>query len=451
MTPLFRFLFDTLDARLGLRGPGRKVVHKVFPTHWSFLLGEVALFSFFLLVLTGIFLAMFYRASPQPVVYSGSAELFHGRTLPAAYASIVTLSHDVTGGLLFRRLHRGAAYLFVASAVAHMLRVLLTGAFRRPRELNTHIGTTLLILAVALAYTGQNLPYDLLAGSSLRISYATLGSVPFIGESLVMALFGGPFPGQVVHRFYALHVLILPGILTGLLTVHLLLVARQRHTQFPREGVDAHRYVVGEPLWPSQFAASTTLLLVVGGVLAAFSVVVPWSDLDLHGPLVVGQTSNSAHPDWWLFFVQGAITIFPAFEWFLPGFALTHMFVFGAVLPLALFGLLFAYPFLERHLADYDAGIDNHVCSRPLDVPVRAGLVSAVTAFVATLTAATAIDTLARGLRVPVESVVWAFRGAVVVVPLALGWGAYARARTLARRRTTADNAEPPARPKVRA
>ena len=438
MTPLFRFVFDTLDARLRLRGPAREVLNKVFPKHWSFLLGEVALFSFVILVLTGIFLAMFYRPSDDPIVYTGSAELFRGRTLPGAYASIVELSHDVTGGLLFRRIHRGAAYLFVASALAHLLRILLTGAFRRPREVNTHIGTTLLILVIALAYTGQNLVFDLLAGSSLRIGYATLGSVPLIGESLIMAVFGGAYPGQVVPRFFALHVLILPAMLAGLLTLHLVLVARQRHTQFPVKGVDAQRYVVGAPLWPSQFAASTTLALVVGGVLAAFAVLVPWSDFDLHGPLVVGHASNAGHAEWWLFYVQGAITLFPAFDWFFPGFAVTHMFVFGTVLPLGLFGLLYAYPFIERRLADYDADIDNHLCSRPLDVPVRAGLVFAMTTFVTVLTVATTNDVLARGLRVPVEAVMWTFRVGVVALPLLVGWAAYARARAQVRRRQAA-------------
>ncbi|HVM00765.1 MAG TPA: cytochrome b N-terminal domain-containing protein [Egibacteraceae bacterium] len=435
MTPLFRFLFDALDARLRLRKPGRAVVNKVFPKHWSFLLGEVAMFSFAILVATGLFLTMFYRPSAEPLLYTGAAQLYEGRTLPAAYASIVELSHDVRGGLLFRRMHRGAAYLFMFATVAHLLRILLTGAFRRPREVNTHIGTMMLILVIALAYTGQNLVYDLLAGSSLRIAYATLASVPLIGDWLVVWVFGGEFPSEVVSRFFVLHILILPGLLTGLLVLHLALVARQRHTQFPRAGVDGQRYVVGEPLWPSQFAASTTLVLAVGGLVAAFSVLVPWSDVDLHGPLRLGQASNAGHAEWWLFWLQGAITIFPAFEWEVLGMTISHMLAFNVVLPGALFGLLFAYPFLERRLAGYDPDLDNHVCSRPLDVPVRAAIVLGVTAFVGMLTLAMTNDIVARGLRVSVESVMWFFRIAVLAVPAVVAWAAYARSRSVLRRR----------------
>lgn len=436
MTPVFRFLLEALDQRLALRGPGRHVLNKVFPRHWSFLLGEVALFSFVILVATGLFLTMFYRPTADPVVYTGAAELYQGRTLPAAYASIVELSHDVRGGLLFRRLHRGAAYLFVFATVAHLLRVLLTGAFRRPREVNTHVGTAMLMVVIALAYTGQNLVYDLLAGSSLRIAYATLASVPYVGEWLVVGVFGGQFPSQVVSRFFVLHILVLPGVLAGLLVVHLVVMARQRHTQFPDARVDAQRFVVGEPLWPSQFAASTTLLLVVGGALAAFSVAVPWSDVDLHGPLRLGVVSNAAHAEWWLFWQQGAITVFPAFEWHVAGTTISHLFVFNVALPLAVFGLLFAYPFIERRLADYDPDLDHHVCTRPLDLPVRAGLVVGMATFVGMLALAVTNDLLARGLRVPVETVTWWFRVGVLVVPVGIGWATHARARALQRRRS---------------
>ena len=107
--------FDQLDARLHLRRDARTIANKVFPSNWSFLLGEVALFAFVILILTGTFLTFFYRPNVEPVTYMGSNPIFAGRQLPAAFESIVRLSSDVNAGLLFRRLHRGASHLFIAT------------------------------------------------------------------------------------------------------------------------------------------------------------------------------------------------------------------------------------------------------------------------------------------------------------------------------------------------
>jgi ubiquinol-cytochrome c reductase cytochrome b subunit len=434
VTPLFELMLDSLDRRLRLRKPGRQVVNKVFPDNWSFLLGEVALFSFVILVLTGIFLTMFYRPSVTLVTYTGSYELFADRPLPAAFESIVRLSHDIPGGLLFRRLHRGASHLFIAATVLHLLRILLTGAFRRPREVNYHVGIVLLLLAFAAGFTGYSLPYDQLAGTGMRIAYSELLSFPVVGDRLAFWIFGGDFPtGDVIPRFYVFHVLVLPALLIGLVTVHLVVMARQRHTQFPRRDIDGHRYVAGKPLWPSQFAISTTLILWLGGVLAAAAVLVPWSDVLLLGPYRPGEVGNNAQPDWFLFWLEGALRIFPALEFGLPGMTISGPFVAGILLPGLIVGFLIAYPFLERRVYRLEA--DWHVLQNPLDIPLRAAAVVGVFSFVLLLSAAATNDILSRMTAIPIEAITWFFRVTSIVVPLLLAWAItlYSR-RRLARR-----------------
>jgi ubiquinol-cytochrome c reductase cytochrome b subunit len=439
VTPLFALLLDRLDERVRLRGPSRKVANKVFPHNWSFLLGEVALFAFVVLVVTGLFLTMFYRPSTDPVVYAGASPLFAGRELPAAFESIVRLSYDVPGGLLFRRIHRAASHLFIAAVVLHMLRVLLTGAFRRPREVNYHVGVGLLLLSFAAGFTGYSLPYDALAGTGIRIAYSELLSVPLIGDRLAFWIFGGGFPtGDVIPRFFVFHVLLLPALIIGLVSVHLLLVARQRHTQFPKPGIDGHRLVVGKPLWPTQFAESATLMLWIGGLLTLSAVFVPWADVALQGPYRAGEVGNNAQPDWFLFWLEGALRIFPPVEFTIPfwprGIVISGPFVAGALLPGLVFLVLIAYPFLERRLYGLEGAW--HVLQNPLDIPLRAGVMLGFWSFVLILSAAATNDILSRMTGVSIEAITWFFRVTVIVMPVALAFAItrYSR-RRLARQR----------------
>ena len=416
MTPLFALLFDTLDQRLGLRRPGRKVANKVFPHHWSFLIGEVALFSLVVLVATGVFLTFFYRPSTEPTLYTGSSELYRGQMIPEAFASVIRLSEDVPGGLLMRRLHRGASHLFIAATVIHLLRILLTGAFRKPREPNYHIGLLLLALVLAEGFVGYSLPYDLLAGTGIRIAYSELLSFPVIGDWLTFLVFGGEFPtGDVIPRFYTFHVLLLPALLVGLVSVHLALVVRQRHTQFPRQGIDGHEMIVGKPLWPSQFQESATLILWIGGLLAASAVIVPWSDVALLGAYMPGAVGNNAQPDWFLFWVDGMLRIFPAVEIDLPGVVISGPFVAGILLPAAVFGALIAYPFLERKV--YGLHGEWHVLSNPLEIPLRAAMAVGTFSFVLIVSAAATNDILALFTGIPIETLTWFFRITALVVP----------------------------------
>ena len=153
------------DRRLGVASWARKGLRKVFPDHWSFLLGEIALFCFIILLLTGIFLTLFYRPDAQPVIYQGPYEPLQGQEVSAAYESVMRLSFEVRAGLVMRQIHHWAALVFVGSIVVHMLRVFFTGAFRKPREVNWLVGIGLLLLAMGMGFTGYSLPDDLLSGT----------------------------------------------------------------------------------------------------------------------------------------------------------------------------------------------------------------------------------------------------------------------------------------------
>ena len=129
-----------LDDRVGLATLVKKNVRKVFPDHWSFLLGEIALYSFIVLLLSGTFLSIWFKPSMTEVVYNGSYDSLVGLHMSEAYESTLDLSFDVRGGLLMRQIHHWAATLFLAAMLVHMLRVFFTGAYRKPREINWLVG-----------------------------------------------------------------------------------------------------------------------------------------------------------------------------------------------------------------------------------------------------------------------------------------------------------------------
>lgn len=429
MTPVFARLYDYLDARLRLRSPLRALAGHLFPSHWSFLLGEVALASLGILVLTGVFLTMFYRPSLDPVVYSGASSLYEGRTLPAAFESIVRLSNDVPGGLLVRRIHRGASHLFLLTILIHLLRVVLTGAFRRPREVNYHLGGLLLLAAVTSGYTGHNLPMDVLAGTSLRILYSFLLSVPLVGERVALWVFAGEFPtGDFLSRMFVVHVLVLPALLIAGALLHSLLVGRQTHASAPHPEVDVHTTEVGAPLWPDQVGKTTTLVLAITCLVVASAVLVPWSDVQLHGPYVVAEASNASQPDWFLFWIEGALRLYPPILLTLGPVTISGPFVTGIAMPALLVLLLFGYPFLERRIAPSAAGGPrareghHHLLQHPVDVPLRAGIVAAVGTFFAVLTVAGANDVVARVVSVSTEDTIRVLRVALVAGPPLVGW-----------------------------
>ena len=159
----------------------RRSLNKVFPDHWSFMIGEIALYSFIILLLTGTYLTFFYVPSINEVVYNGSYVPLQGVTMSEAYKSALDISFDVRGGLLIRQLHHWAALLFLASIVAHLCRVFFTGAFRKPREINWVIGVGLLVLGILEGFSGYSLADDQLSGTGLRIAYSIVEGIPVAG------------------------------------------------------------------------------------------------------------------------------------------------------------------------------------------------------------------------------------------------------------------------------
>jgi len=259
-----------VDSRVGLAGVIKGFARKVFPDHWSFLLGEIALYSFITLILTGIFLTMFFVPSMAEVTYPMDAlpEVAQGQHMSEAYASTLRLSFEVKGGLLMRQIHHWAALLFMAAIVAHMFRVFFTGAFRKPRELNWLVGFTLLILGLLAGFTGYSLPDDVLSGNGLRIADGVAKAIPILGTWVSFALFGGEFPGMdIIPRLFTMHILVVPGLILALVGLHLLMVVVHKHTQYPGPG-RKDTNVVGYPLFPVYTAKAGGFFFIVFGFLA---------------------------------------------------------------------------------------------------------------------------------------------------------------------------------------
>jgi ubiquinol-cytochrome c reductase cytochrome b subunit len=190
---------------------------KVFPDHWSFMLGEIAMYSMIICLLTGAFLTFWFVPSAGHTVYDGSFVPLRGVGMSEAYASTLNISFDIKGGLLIRQIHHWAALMFIVALTVHMLRVFFTGAFRKPREINWVIGTVLSMLAIVEGFAGYSLPDDLLSGTGIRaMAEGSCRLAPVIGTYLVYGIFGGPFPGEmIIPRLYSVHILLLPAILIG--------------------------------------------------------------------------------------------------------------------------------------------------------------------------------------------------------------------------------------------
>ncbi|MGH9041033.1 MAG: cytochrome bc1 complex cytochrome b subunit, partial [Acidimicrobiia bacterium] len=300
-----------LDRRLGAADFARTALNKVFPDHWSFMIGELALYCFVVLVLTGTYLTFFFDASTEEVVYLGSHLPLAGVAMSAAYRSALELSFDVRAGLVMRQIHHWAALLFLATLVTHLARVFFTGAFRRPRELNWMIGVTLLILAMVNGFAGYSLLDDQLSGTGLRITYGTALSVPVIGTWIASLLFGGEFPGaDIIARLYVIHILIIPAVIGGLLAVHLAIVVRHKHTQFPGPGRREDN-VVGERLWPTYAAKALGLFFLTTAVLCVLGGVAQINPIWLFGPFRPAEVSAASQPDWYMGWLDGALRIMP--------------------------------------------------------------------------------------------------------------------------------------------
>jgi len=406
---------DSLQSRVGGGSFVGKVLHKVFPNHFSFLWGEVALYSFVVLVLTGIYLTLFFEGSQQPVVYDGSHEPLQGVEVSSAYESVLRLSFDVKGGLLIRQMHHWAALIFVGAVALHLARVYFTGAFRRPRELNWVIGYGLLLLALAAGLTGYSLPDDLLSGTGLRIIHAVILAIPFVGERLTYLLFGGEWPGtDIIGRLYPIHILVIPALIALLVGGHLALVWRQKHTQFPGPGRTEDN-VVGERVWPSFAMKSIGLLFLVAGVVTALGALFHVNAVWLYGPYDTAAATSFSQPDWYIGFLEGSLRLFPPWELRVGRLMINNVVFSGVLIPGLIFGALAVVPWIERRLTGDDA--EHHLLDRPRDAPGRTALGVASITFVAVLFLGGSQDVIAGTLNISIGRITALLQIAALVAP----------------------------------
>jgi ubiquinol-cytochrome c reductase cytochrome b subunit len=415
---MIRGVVRFVDQRSGTAPLLRKTLRYLFPDHWSFLLGEVALYLFLLLVATGVYLTFFFEPDTSRVIYHGSYEPLRGASMSHAYKSVVDLSLDVKAGLLIRQTHHWAANLFVAAIVLHLLRVFFTGAFRKPRDLTYYLGLSMLMLAVLEGYIGYSMVDDLLSGMGLAIGYSVALSIPFVGANLGALLWGGPFPGDPSFwsRLYMAHILLLPIAIGTLLAVHLALVALRHHTQF-RSRRATERRIQGVPTFPGQAPRSLGLMMGVFGLLFLLGGLVQINPIWQWGPYHVGDATNGAQPDWYLGWLIGALRLVPGFDVVIGSYTLVPNPFWGGVLfPLVVFGILFAWPSLERRFAG-DRGYHN-LLERPRDNPWRTAIGFALFTWVLLVFVAGALDRSYVFFGISYETQLSAFRVLVWVLPL---------------------------------
>jgi len=406
---------NAIDERMQVARPLRALMNKVFPDHWSFLLGEIALFSFIVLLLTGVFLTLFFDPSMKEVAYSGSYLPLRGIEMSAAYESALNLSFDVRGGLIMRQMHHWAALLFMASIVVHMFRIFFTGAFRKPRETNWVIGIVLFIMGFLAGFTGYSLPDDGLSGTGLRIAHAIILSIPVAGTWVANSLFSGEFPGHaIIPRAYIAHVLLIPGVLLGLISVHLGLVFKQKHTQWPGPG-RTNTNVVGERMFPRYMIKQAGFMMIVSAVIALAGGLLSINPIWLFGPYEASIVSAASQPDWYVMFLDGSTRLMPPWEFRGWGHTLPPLFWPTVVLPGIMFTLAGAYPFIEARRTK-DKAIHN-LLQRPRDVPDRTALGAMAIAFYLVLTLSGANDVISENFDISLNAMTWAGRFGMLLVP----------------------------------
>jgi ubiquinol-cytochrome c reductase cytochrome b subunit len=406
-----------IDERTSISGLVKELGRKIFPDHWSFMLGEVALYSFIVILLTGTFLTFFFQASMAEVTYDGTYLPLKGIDMSAAMNSTLHISFDIRGGLLMRQVHHWAALLFVASIGLHMLRIFFTGAFRKPRELNWVIGFVLFILAMAEGFTGYSLPDDLLSGNGLRIIDGLVKGLPVIGTWTSYLLFGGEFPGtEIVGRLYTLHILLLPAILVAALGVHLLLLVINKHTQFAGPG-KTNDNVVGVPIMPVFAAKAGGFFFIVFGVIVLMASFFTINPIWEYGPYDPSPISAGTQPDWYIGFADGALRLVPSNWGFMIG---PWTFSLNIVAPVVVLGLFIVvvliYPFVEGWVTGDKR--EHHIADRPRNAPTRTAIGAAGVTFYAVLWAAASSDLIATHFGLSIEGVIRSLQILLIVGPI---------------------------------
>jgi ubiquinol-cytochrome c reductase cytochrome b subunit len=427
-------VLDFLDDRFGSSKWLRSAMDKIFPDHWSFMVGEIAMYSFFILLATGVYLALFYSPSSQLVVYHGAYKPLDGQSVTQAYQSVLNLSFNVRFGLLMRQAHHWAANIFLAAIAFHMARVFFTGAFRKPREANWLIGATLLMLSMLEGFSGYSLPDDLLSGSGLRVVFSIVESIPFVGSWLAFTVWGGPFPGTSAffERLFVIHEFLFPLLLAGLLGAHLAILWRQKHTDFPGPGKTEHN-IVGSRLWPLFAVKTTALFAFCAAVIFALGGLVQINPIWIYGPYEAARSSAGTQPDWYVGWLDGALRLWPHWEFRSLGHEIANPFFPGILLPGVVFTVIYAWPWIDKKLfADYG---EHNLLDRPRDNPLRTAIGAAALIFFADLTLASATDLIGNALSMSFELLIEILQYGAFVGPIVAFFVAYKVCLLLQRQR----------------
>lgn len=406
-----------IDERTSISGLVKELGRKIFPDHWSFMLGEIALWSFVAVLLSGTFLTFFFQASMVETHYYGAFLPLRGVEMSAALDSSLRISFDIRGGLLVRQIHHWAALVFVAGIGVHMLRVFFTGAFRKPRELNWVIGFILFILAMAEGFTGYSLPDDLLSGNGLRIIDGMVKGIPLVGTWISFLLFGGEFPGtEIVGRLYTLHILLLPAILVALLAVHLMLMIVNKHTQFAGPG-RTNSNVVGYPMMPVYMSKMGGFFFITFGVIVLIASMFTINPIWNYGPYDPSPVSAGTQPDWYIGFADGALRLVPPH---LESVFWGHTWSWNILLPLGIIGifivLVLIYPFIEAWVTGDKR--EHHIAQRPRNAATRTAIGAAGVTFYAVLWAAASSDIIATHFWLTMEGVIHTLQALLIVGPV---------------------------------
>jgi ubiquinol-cytochrome c reductase cytochrome b subunit len=362
-----------LDDRFHGAQSARLLLRKIFPDHWTFLLGEIALYSFIILLLTGTLLTFWFQPSMTEVVYHGSYTHLDGVRMSEAYASTLNISFDVRGGLLLRQIHHWAADLFMAAIFAHMLRNFFLGSYRKPREVNWLIGIVILTLGLLEGLFGYSLPDDLLSGTGIRILEGVLLSIPVVGTYATFFLFGGAYPGNdIIPRLYIIHVLLIPALLLALITAHVFLTFHLKHTQMPGKG-RTNTNVVGSPMYPYFMAKTGAFFLFTFAAVAIAATFAQINPIWLYGPYNPSGISAGSQPDFYMGFLEGTLRAAPSWTWDIWGHTVAWNVVVPALVPL---GLVFTgaafWPFIEQWITGDKR--EHHVNDRPRNAPTRTAI-----------------------------------------------------------------------------
>jgi ubiquinol-cytochrome c reductase cytochrome b subunit len=411
---------DTVDERFGSSKFLTSVLDKIFPDHWSFMVGEIAMDSLIILIVTGIYLALFYIPSSKDVIYAPTSGHVYaplvGQHMSEAYQSVINLSFNVRAGLVIRQAHHWAALIFLAAVLFHMCRIFFTGAFRKPREVNWIIGLTLWMVVMLEGFTGYSLPDDLLSGTGIRVIYSIVEGIPLVGTWLAYALWGGTYPGPtIIPRLFVIHEFLFPLLIIGLLTAHLMILWRQKHTDFPGPGKTEHN-IRGSRIWPQYALKAGGLFMIVSGITFGLAGLIQINPVWLYGAYNPFTVSAGSQSDWYLAWVDGALRLWPHWEFRSFGHEIANPVFPGLLIPGLVVTIMYVWPWIDKRVYS-DYGVHN-LLDRPRDKPFRTGVGVAAIVFFTDLTFATATDLLANNTHIGFERLIEILQVGALVGPI---------------------------------